>query len=179
MSRLRIRIGAVGSLMAGLIVAACTAGPLGAESPAPASGSTTPPSPAATLVPHAATVTLVDGGCRLDGSELADEVPIRLVMVNEADGQFDVDLWLLDAGHAYSEFASHVADEMGRLEAGDPLLGHPDFADLVAEGSTAIGSVGDLEADVTAGTYAIVCILLDASSVPSGISAVGPIRVGT
>lgn len=179
MSRRRVRIGAVVSWMAGLIVAACTAAPLVGESRAPASGINAPPSPAATVVPHVATVTLVDGGCRLDGPELADEGAIRLVMVNEADGQFDVDLWRLDAGHAYGELASHVAEEMGRLEAGDPLLGHPVFADLIAEGSTAIGSVGDLEADVTAGTYAIVCILLDASSVPSGIWAVGPIRVGT
>lgn len=67
---------------------------------------------------------------------------------------------------------------MGRLEAGDSLLGHPAFADLIAEGSAAVGSVADLEANVVAGTYAIVCILFDASSVPSGIWAVGPIQVG-
>jgi hypothetical protein len=124
------------------------------------------------------TVTLSDDGCRHEGQVEAEAGPVRIAMVNEAGGQFDVDLWRLDPEHGYDEFAAHVADEMQRIQGGDPPLGHPAFADLIAEASADVGSVATLEADVDVGTYAIACILLDLRSEPSGIWSVGPIHVG-
>ena len=179
MFRLRARNGTPGTLVAVLLAAAaCTAGPTPPASPAAASDLSTS-SPESTPAVHLmGTATLTDDGCRLDGPGRIDVGPVRVVMVNEAGGQFDADLWRLDAGHRHDEFAAHVADEMQRIQAGDPPLGHPAFADLVAEASAAVGSAADLDANLDGGTYAIACILLDARSVPSGMWSVGPIHVG-
>jgi hypothetical protein len=129
------------------------------------------------MVNFLGTATLTEDGCRLEGQARAGIGPVRIAMVNEAGGQFDVDLWRLDTEHEYDEFAAHVAGEMQRIQGGDPPLGHPAFADLIAEASADVGSAATLEADVDVGTYAIACILLDSRSEPSGIWSVGPIHV--
>ena len=179
MFRHRARVGTRATLVAVMAFAgACTGGSTPSASPAAASGLPASPSESTPVVHLMGTATLTEDGCRLDGPGQVDVGLVRVVMVNEAGGQFDVDLWRLDAGHAYDEFAAHVADEMQRLQAGDPPLGHPAFADLVAEASAAAGSAADLDADLDRGTYAIACILLDARSVPSSFWSVGPIRVG-
>ena len=160
-----------------VIMVACTGAATPAASPSRGSGGSMLPSPSASAVPVMGTVTLADDGCTFSASAGVDAGPVRLVMLNEADGQFDVDLWRIDDGHGFDEFVAHVAEEMRRTEAGEAPLGHPTFARLVAEASADAGSEAELEADLPAGTYAVACILFAESSVPGGYWAGGPIEV--
>jgi hypothetical protein len=102
---------------------------------------------------------------------------LRIEMVNETAGQFDLHLWLLDNGHDYEELAAYIDEERARNEAGEPSLGHPTFATLVAEASAEAGSTGELITDIAAGTYGTACIFFDRPGSLGGIWAAGPITV--
>jgi hypothetical protein len=102
---------------------------------------------------------------------------LRVEMSNQTNRQFDLDLYLLDEGHPYEESAGHVDDERARDEAGEPPLGHPTFATLVAEASAEGEPSGQLRTDLAVGTYGMACILFDQPGSLGGIWPVGPLVV--
>jgi hypothetical protein len=101
-----------------------------------------------------------DDGCEYSGPAMVSAGTVVLGLENESSGQFDADLWLLNSGHSYEELAAHIAEEQRRADAGEPGLGHPDFATLVAEASVAAGR-GRLTSRLAPGTYGIACILFE------------------
>jgi hypothetical protein len=119
-------------------------------------------------------VILRADGCAYDGPAVVASGLLAVELVNQVDGPFDLDLWRLDDGHSYAELAAHIEEEQRRGQAGEPPVGHPTFADLVAE-ETAAGTTGSLETNLSAGTYGFACILQLA--VNGGIWAAGPMEV--
>jgi hypothetical protein len=130
----------------------------------------------ASVEPPQLTVTLGESGCAVGGQTTAVAGPVVIGLQNDTGGRFDLDLWRLDDGHEYDELEAHIAEEMRRVEAGEEPLGHPTFADLVAE-ATAEGASGELHAVLEAGTYGFACIAFDTPAAPSGIWATGPLTV--
>jgi hypothetical protein len=124
-----------------------------------------------------AAVMLSEDGCAYEGPARMTAGQLRVEMSNETSGQFDLHLWVLDDGHDYDELAAHIDDDRARNEAGEPSLGHPTFATLVAEASAEAGSAGKLIADLTAGTYGMACIFFDQPGSLGGVWAVGPLVV--
>lgn len=122
-------------------------------------------------------VTLTTTGCEYAGpSEMpAGELTFRLR--NKTTGQFDLDVWLLEAGHEYDELAAHIDEERRRATAGEPPLGHPTFATLVGEATAETDSTTDLVTNVGVGTYGLACALFAGDGGFGGIWAAGPIRV--
>jgi hypothetical protein len=180
---------AAGMVMAVMLMA-CTPA---ASAPTPTElGQTTPvgPSPTITSTPtmapsptpfgpqSAGTITLSDEGCAHVGPGKVVPGQISIMLANETAGQFDLDVWLLDERHSYEELAGHVAEEQRRHQAGEAPLGHPRFAELVAERTVEADARGDLETELAPGVYGMVCILFAAQEVFGGIWAGGPLVVG-
>lgn len=148
-------------------------------------GSTTTPapsgSPPATASPSAApiqlSVTLDDTGCTLEGDSELPAGPVEVELHNATDGQFDLDLWRLQEGHGYDELVAHIDEEMRRVESGEPPLGHPPFADLVAESTAAIGTDGALRTDLETGIYGFACIYFPSADVLGAFRSAGPLEV--
>ena len=120
-------------------------------------------------------VILGDSTCQLEGAMEVAAGPLTIGLVNETDSRFDLDLWRLNDGHQYDELATHVAEEMRRIQAGEEPLGHPDFAELVAE-ATADGASAELRTNVTAGTYGFACVSFATPAGPTALWAAGPLR---
>jgi hypothetical protein len=123
----------------------------------------------------AAIVTMRDDGCEFSGPAQLGAGKVVLVLENQSRYQFDADLWLLNSGHSYDELARHIAEEQRRADAGEPGLGLPTFARLVAEASVA-AEHGTLRSRLAPGTYGVACILLDGGS-PVHIWAAGPFTI--
>lgn len=119
-----------------------------------------------------ASVVLRDDGCGYSGPADIKAGTVVLELVNATVGQFDADLWLLRPGRTYDELVAHLGEEQRRLEAGEPPLGHPAFATLVAEASTA-SERGTLTADLDPGTYGLACIRFE-GGVPVQYWSAGP-----
>ena len=83
----------------------------------------------------------------------------------------------IEASDQYEEFAGHDDDERARDEAGEPPLGHPTFATLVAEASAEGEPPGQLTTDLAVGTYGMACIFFDQPGSLGGIWLVGPLVV--
>lgn len=171
----------VGALLGAIVlaVAACESAATSAPptQPQPSSGPASPSqAPAPSVEPARLTVTLGESGCDVEGETGPMAGPLVIVLENGTDGRFDLDLWRIDDGHEYAELAAHTAEEMRRIEAGEEPLGHPTFADLVAEAS-AEGASGELRADLEAGTYGFACIYFATPEAPSAIWAAGPLVV--
>lgn len=181
------------ALIVVVLAAACTAspasvppatsGPTATPSPAtspaatvtmpPATSQPTPtPSPAAS---PAATVSMRDDGCEFSDPAQFDAGTVVLGLENRSSGQFDADLWLLNPGHAFDELAAHIAEEQRRWDAGEPGLGHPTFATLVAEASVT-AEHGLLASRLEPGTYGVACILFEGGQ-PVHIWAAGPFTI--
>jgi hypothetical protein len=122
-------------------------------------------------------VTLDDTDCTLAGDSELPAGPVEIHMDNATDGQFDLDLWRLQEGHSYDELVAHIDEEMRRIEAGEPPLGHPDFADLIAESTAATGADGELRTDLLAGTYGFACIYFPSTDDLGAIRSAGPLEV--
>lgn len=163
------------SLVAAAVVALVVATCAGASTPAPRATPATTPTPSAPAT-STATVTLRDDGCEYLGPSVVGAGTVVLELVNRSIGQFDAHLWLPSVGHTYDELAAHIAEEQRRLEAGEPGLGHPAFATLVAEASVS-GAQGTLSKDLSPGTYGLACIRFEGGS-RVAIRAVGPFTVG-
>ena len=159
----------VGALLGAivLVAAACES----------AATSASPSEPAAPSVgPARLTAILGASGCEVEGGTEAVAGPVVIGLENGTDGRFDLDLWRIDDGHEYAELAAHIAEEMRRTEAGEEPLGHPTFADLVAE-TSAEGASGELRVDLEAGTYGFACIYFATPEAPSAFWAAGPLVV--
>jgi hypothetical protein len=124
-----------------------------------------------------AVVTLSDAGCAYQGPSSMAVGRLSVEMSNQTNGQFDLDLWLLEEGHQYEELAGHIDDERARDEAGKPSLGHPTFATLVAERSTEGEPSGQITTDLAAGTYGMACIFFDRPGSLGGLWPVGPLVI--
>lgn len=140
-------------------------------------GSATSDAESPTPAPASVQVTLTDEGCELNGAAELTAGPMTFAMVNETAGIFDLDVWRLDEGREYDELAAHVTEEMRRFEAGEPPLGHPQFAQLVTETATEPGAGAELPAELEPGTYGLACIAFIGPEELGGIWAAGPIQV--
>lgn len=168
--------GRAAPLVIGLLLVACGT-PVGGSPSAQGSASAPPSSSAAASPSASAIVTLTADGCEYDGPMVLPSGSLAMELLNERGGQFDVDLWRLDEGHEYEKLTSHIAEEVRRADAGEPPLGHPSFADLVAEASALEGQGGRFEAALTPGTYGLACIFFREPERWGGMWPVGPIVV--
>lgn len=154
---------------------ATTSLPATTAGPTTVATTTTAP-PGATAEPTSTgIVTLSDSGCQYNGPTEIAVGQLRIELTNETTGQFDIHLWSLQDGHDYDELAAHIDEEGRRNEAGEPPLGHPSFATLVAEASAEAGSTSELVTDIGVGTYGMACIYFDQPGSLGGIWSVGPI----
>jgi hypothetical protein len=111
-------------------------------------------------------VTVTESGCAFAGGSEFTAGPFTIRMVNPTEGQFDIDLWLFDAGATYTDLVNHIA-------RGEDV--YPDFATLVAEKTAPAEAAIELTTELDAGTYAIACILFAGEDV--GLWPVGPFTV--
>lgn len=121
-----------------------------------------------------ASLTLGPSRCRYEGPSHLEPGAIEIALAS-TDGIADFDLWLLDDEHGYEEFVAHVEEEHRRIRSGEPPLGHPSFATLVAEASTDPTGEGLMAASLRVGVYAMACIRHDPEA--AGIWAAGPVAV--
>lgn len=119
---------------------------------------------------------LLDTGCSYQGVGESKVGPTVIHLVDQSKYQFNLDLWRLDDGHEYSELVSHVNEERRRFASHEPSLGHPTFAELVAQGTAKIGGSADLQVNLTAGVYGFVCIPFG-GDVPVSIWLAGQLKV--
>ena len=108
------------------------------------SGSTEPP-----------TVTLTDETCQRAGMETLDAGEQSIQIHNDSGALAVFDLVRLDT--SFQEFAAHIAEEQGRIAAGEQPEGPPDSVTFV--GTLELNSMGTspMTETLTPGTYAIVC----------------------
>ena len=169
------------SLLVGLLLGLATGCTAAINDPSTVGEATTQPtqveSDSTETTGEEAYVTLSDAGCAYEGPSSMAVGQFSVEMSNQTNGQFDLDLYLLDEGHQYEEFAGHVDDERARDEAGEPPLGHPTFATLVAEASAEGEPPGQLTTDLAVGTYGMACIFFDQPGSLGGIWPVGPLVV--
>lgn len=156
------------ALLSALLVSACSA------SDEPSAG--TRPESEPDAAPTTATVTLSESGCAYQGPAEMPVGKVAISLVNETNGQFALDLWLMNEGHAYDELSAHIAEEQRRAEAGEPGLGHPGFATLTGEATAEAGTGGELAGSLAEGTYGLACIRFGPDSV-GGIWSAGPFTV--
>lgn len=122
---------------------------------------------------------LSESGCRYEGPETVDAGEISLSIASEMDAAAWFDLWQINEGHTYSELVAHIDEEQRRAEVGEPGLGHPTFATLVAEGQADPSAEATITLEAAAGEYGMACIGIDPDTeTPSSISAAGPFVAG-
>ena len=168
------------SMIVGLLLASCTGGGEPAARGAAATGATVngPADAKAEAEPtepeSAGTFGLSKASCSYSGPPTLEAGEV-LLQLSSVGGTADFDLWRLDEGHTYPELVSHIDEERRRSEAGEPPLGHPTFATLVAEASTDADGVGSLTTTLEDGVYGMACIRFDEET--GGIWAAGPFTV--
>jgi len=122
---------------------------------------------------------LSESGCRYEGPDTVDAGEISLSIASELDTPAWFDLWQLDEGHTYSELVAHIDEEQRRVEVGEPGLGHPTFATLVAEGEVDPRAEATITLEAASGEHGMACIGIDPDTeTPSSISAAGPFVAG-
>ncbi len=164
----------LGPVVAAVLLAACGGSPPSTPAASAASQATTAsPSTSANRI----SVTLSDTDCTLDGESELSAGPVEIKMHNATDGQFDLDIWRLDDGHSFDELAEHIDEEMRRISSGEPPLGHPPFAELVAESTAETGMDGELDAELMIGTYGFACIYFPSAGELGAIRSAGPREV--
>jgi hypothetical protein len=133
------------------------------------------PSPSASPV-QIGPLVLKATGCSWQGPAQAKAGEVSIQMVNQTQGGFQLDFWLLDKDHAYEELVAHIKEEQRRVAAHEPPLGHPTFASLIGSWSADAGQNRNAQASLSAGTYGFVCIPLSGQE-PTGIYLAGPLKV--
>jgi len=122
---------------------------------------------------------LSESGCRYEGPVTVDAGQISVSIASELEAAAWFDLWQMEEGHTYSELVAHIDEEQRRAEAGEPGLGHPTFATLVAEGEADPSAEATITLEAAAGEYGMACIAIDPETeTPSSISAAGPFVAG-
>ncbi|MEX2405758.1 MAG: hypothetical protein WD834_00325 [Actinomycetota bacterium] len=122
---------------------------------------------------------LSGSGCRYEGPETVDAGEISLSIASEMGAAADFDLWQMEEGHTYSELVAHIDEEQRRFEAGEPGLGPPTFATLVAQGRADPSEEATITIEAAAGEYGMACIGIDPDQgTPASISAAGPFVAG-
>lgn len=107
--------------------------------------------------PSVGDFALSDAGCAYQGQQkITGRGSVSLSNKTANQGQFD--FWRLNAGHAYSEFVAHIKEEQRRIQAGEPGLGHPQFATLITTETVAPQGTKSLVLPTEPATYAMACI---------------------
>ena len=132
--------------------------------------------PTASVQTSIGPVVLSDNGCTFAGPSQIGSGRVAMKMTNQTKAQFNLDLWKLDEGHTFSELDAHIKEEQRRAAAGEPELGHPSFAALLAQESVASGTEVKNISTLTPGTYGFVCIAFVTSG-PGAIWLAGPLSV--
>jgi len=153
-------------VLAAVVLASCGGG----NQPSTAVRSPSPPG-ATEIGP----LTLDDQGCTYAGPKNVASGTVAIKMVDNTHLRFNLDVWQLNVGHQYAELDAHITEERRRLHAGEPSLGHPNFANLIISSSVGVGSNTSRVIAVTAGTYGFVCIPFDTQ--PRDIWLAGPLEV--
>jgi hypothetical protein len=141
-------------VLALLVVAACAA-----------PGSAEPP-----------TVVLTDEGCQRTGAESLPAGATSIAIRNESGSLGNFELVRLEA--SFPELAAHVGEEQARIAAGQRPQGIP--ASVTEVGRLLLNPMGSgtIEATLSPGTHAVVCIRLTASEDEVlGVFLVGPYSV--
>lgn len=163
-------------IMLGLtvLVGSCT------NADSPENGSDEPRAGATGSEPQAVGRFVLSGsGCRYEGPDTVDVGRISLSIASEMDAPADFDLWQMDEGHTYSELVAHIDEEQRRFEAGEPGLGPPTFATLVAQGRADPSEEATITIEAAAGEYGMACIgIVPDQGTPASISAAGPFVAG-
>lgn len=120
------------------------------------------------------TFALARSGCSYDGPAALAAGEATFTLASHG-GSADFDLWLLADGHTYEELAAHIDEERRRSERGQPPLGHPTFATLVAEASTDPAGEDTLTTALQPGEYGAACIRFEEGR--PGLWAAGPFTV--
>jgi hypothetical protein len=139
------------------------------------------------IVGHAALV-LGETGCDLwlPGEELAvgrfssdvalGRVEIAVYHLGPASDWFEIELFKLDSGYSYAQFANRAAEDQRRMEAGEPPLSDPVPATFLVRASAIPSETVTLGSLVVPGTYAVVCNRFrDGKRV--GLTTAGPMNV--
>jgi hypothetical protein len=149
-----------------LLVGACSDGdttaPTGVEGTEPAAESGQP----------VGLFVLSKSGCRYEGPATVAAGHVSFALVGQTNVAAQFDLWQMNDGHTYAEFVAHLDEEQRRLEAGEPSLGHPTFATLVASTPTDPRDQATVTIDAGDGEYGMACIRLDEDN--GGFAAAGP-----
>lgn len=154
-----------------LVIVAVLGASCGSGSQAPAAVKSPSPTAATEIGP----LTLSDLGCTYAGPVRVAARSVKIQMVDNTQLKFNLDVWQLNDSHLYAELDAHVKEERRRQKAGEPGLGHPNFATLTASRSVAVGSHSSDVIAMTPGTYGFVCIPFDTQ--PRDIWLAGPLEV--
>jgi hypothetical protein len=107
--------------------------------------------------------------------------PFTLEVRNDSSSNANFELFRLVV--PYDEFAAYYADEHEILQSGQPprvargIGVLPEAIDVHRVLDVAPGGSGELEGDLTEGTYAVLCENLDEAGDYAGVFSVGPFDV--
>lgn len=154
-----------------LLAAACG----GDEAPA-VSPEADPATATASDAPTGVEVSFDRSACSYEGPDVIAPGPVTFSL-STRPAPADFNLWMLDEGHPYEEFAAHIAEEVERAEQGQPPLGHPAFATLIGETTTDEAGVGTIEVQLEPGDYGMACIRFPEGGRQGAFAGAGPIVV--
>jgi hypothetical protein len=87
-----------------------------------------------------------------------------------------VELLRIADDHTFDELRAHIAEEIRRTEAHEPVLGPPHWTETPLQSEVRFGETEVVSASLTSGTYGIVCTVSDGTDFRP-IEVLGPIVI--
>ena len=127
------------------------------------------------------TAVLTDSSCASEPTDSMSPGPFTLAVRNDSSSTANFELFRLEV--TYDEFAAYYAEENEILQAGQPSRVSQGIGELPAATdvhqvlNVTPGGSGELEGDLSEGTYAVLCEQLNEAGDYAGIFSVGPFNV--
>jgi hypothetical protein len=131
--------------------------------------------PTSSPAPSVGIFTLSASACGYQGKDSIAAGSGSLAVANKSSKEAHFDFWRLDPGRQYAEFQAHIVEGHRRLQAREPMLGHPTFAKLSTSNTVPAGGSQSLAIPGAAGTYGMACISW--SGGPIAMFAAGPVEI--
>lgn len=89
-----------------------------------------------------------------------------------------VELFRVEPGHTFDEFAAHIDEEVRRAGAGAPALGPPDWTTHLFGVEVQAGETGSANGSLGTGIHAIICtVVVDTPGDFRPVEIIGPIEI--
>jgi hypothetical protein len=177
------RLGVIATLALVAATTSCAQGTATLSSSPPVAAQATATATPTQASPSAIAITFTNSACTAEG--LGDVLQRRFAaeVVNTTASRVSVNLQRLNDGRQYAELESFIQARQRAIAAGGDIDAQPPMTTIVIRVLLAAGGRGNLEGQLSAGTYGLVCRrdsandFSVASSPAQAIYLRGPLRV--